>query len=96
MAKLVFMDGDKTFEEKINDLAISILIFLAGLLLVFLSIVLIPIFLSVPNKYCVLNSIGTVLILLSLYLMLGNTYLKSIFASGRAVFTFAFLCSLSA
>ena len=76
-------------------LKIGIIFMLIGFLFISLSFLFLPFVIIEPYKFCAMNSLGTLHLLIAVYFLKGKKFLEFLFSKSKIIFTLAYLTTLA-
>ncbi len=98
MVQSVVIDKIQTKTESVvataQNIQIGLIVMLIGFVFVGLSFMFIPMIVIAPYKFCALNSLGTVHLIIALFLFRGRALISVLFSRRKILFTLTYLVTL--
>lgn len=77
--------------DQSKNFQLGLMVFFTGIFLLSMSFIFLPFVVLSPYKFCILNSLGTITIFVSIILMRGKRILTKLFSKPKVPFTMLFL-----
>lgn len=81
--------------DQTQNFQLGLIVFFSGLILIGLSFLFLPLAILRPYKFCLLNSLGTITIFISIILFRGKRILLKFFSKEKRIFTLTFLVTFA-